>query len=457
MDREELSQMTVLCGIDFSESSAKAAEVAVGIASRLKLSLYLVHALPDWAEDVHGDEKPGILTAIRLALEKEAERLRNRDAEVRVRLELDPPEESLIRVAREESAKLLVFGATGRGRAGGQPVGRTADRLAQQSRVPVLVVRSVEPFTSWIGGEKLLRVVVGLDFNLVSDEAWSWTQELARVGPVQVVGVHLYSLPNEFHRLGLSGIRSYVEPDPEVDRVLRRELEDRFQARCGASIQLRLQPSIGSLSDQLLSIASEVKADLVVIGSHQRSAIGRLWEGSVSRGVIHHAQSSVACIPLSTVKAESAKSEVRAVLAATDFSAIGNAALGYAYGQVGRGGRVYLVHVLAPAASRSQIEPMDVFTVCPDLADAKRSAEEKLRTLIPMRSIIYDKSTELLVLESRDPADAIAQAAERLAVDVICLGTHGRSGIAKALLGSVSQAVLSKTRRPVLLVHAPKE
>ena len=104
MDRELPARMSVLCGIDFSESSAKAAEVAVGIATRLNQSLDLVHALPDWAEEVHGDEKTGILRAIRLALEKEAERFRDCGAEVRVRLELDPPEKSLIRVAREESA-----------------------------------------------------------------------------------------------------------------------------------------------------------------------------------------------------------------------------------------------------------------------------------------------------------------------------------------------------------------
>ena len=457
MDRELPARMSVLCGIDFSESSAKAAEVAVGIATRLNQSLDLVHALPDWAEEVHGDEKTGILRAIRLALEKEAERFRDCGAEVRVRLELDPPEKSLIRVAREESAKLLVLGATGRGRAGGRPVGSTADRLAQKSHVPTLVVRTAEPFAKWIEGEKPLRVVVGLDFNLVSDEAWRWTQELARVGPVEVVGVHSYCLPSEFHRLGLRGIRSYVDPDPEVDRVLRRELEERFQARCGASVQLRLEPSIGLISDHLLFVASEAKADLVVVGSHQRSAIGRLWEGSVSHGVLHHAQSSVACIPLFTIEGLRAGPEVRSALAATDFSPIGNSALEYAYAQVGRGGRVYLVHVLAPAARRLETEPMDIFTVSSSLADAKKSAEEKLRTLIPLRSIIHDRSTEVLVLESRDPADAIAQAAERVGVDVICLGTHGRSGIAKAVLGSVAQAILSKTKRPVLLVHAPKE
>jgi nucleotide-binding universal stress UspA family protein len=177
----------------------------------------------------------------------------------------------------------------------------------------------------------------------------------------------------------------------------------------------------------------------------------------VSRGVLHDARTSVAFIPLTTTKALGTGPEVRAALAATDFSATGNAVLEYAYAQVGRGGKVYLVHVLAPVEPRSETDPKDILTVSSSLAEAKKSAEEGLRSLVPLRSIIQDKSTEILVLESRDPADAIAQAAERLGVDIICLGTHGRGGIARAVLGSVAQAVLSKTRRPVLLVRPPKE
>lgn len=457
MTRESTVGMTVLCGIDFSESSARAAEVAVGIAAHLKLPVCLVHALPDWADVVHGDEKASILRAIGLALENEAERLRRLGVQVRARFEFDAPEKSLIRITREESATVLVLGATGRGRAGGHAVGRTAERLAQQSHVPTLFVRTPNPFIEWIKGEKPIRVVVGLDFNLVSDEAWRWAQELARVGPLEVIGVHLYWPAREFHRLGLSGMRSYFDPDPDVERVLHRDLAQRFRPTSGLSIQLRVEPSIGRLSDHLLSIASEAKGDLVVVGSHQRSAVARLWEGSVARGVIHNARSSVACIPLSASKAPAVGQEVRTALAATDFSPTGNAALEHAYAQVGQAGKVYLVHVLAPAGRFSDFEAKDIFTVSSSLADAEKSAEEKLRSLVPLRSIIRDKSTEVIVLESRNPADAIMQAAERFNVDVICLGTHGRSGIAKAVLGSVAQAVLSKTERPILLVRPRKE
>ena len=61
------------------------------------------------------------------------------------------------------------------------------------------------------------------------------------------------------------------------------------------------------------------------------------------------------------------------------------------------------------------------------------------------------------VLVSRDPANAIVQAAERLGVELVCLGTHGESQLSKLLLGSAAEAVLRRSRRPVLLVRAPLE
>jgi nucleotide-binding universal stress UspA family protein len=440
--------MSVVCGIDFSECSANAAEVAAGIAARLNVPLYLVHALGDSPIEIYVDETTSILTATRRALDELALRLRHHGAEIHLRGELAPPKEALLRVAQVESATLLVFGAAGRRRAGGEPVGSTADRLAQRSHVPALVIRSAEPFRQWLALEKPLRVLVGLDFNLISDEAWIWAQELSRVAPVDVIGAHIYSAASEFQRLG----------QRDVQPVLRRELELRFRAMPGADVQFRLEPGIiGPFADDLLSVATEVRPDLIVVGSHERNAIARLWERSVSRSILRDAQSSVACVPLSMSKAPRRGPEPRAVLAATDFSRVGNAALEFAYRQVGAGGKVYLIHVLPPADSRPPVQRNDIFAVSASLQAAKKSAEEELRSLIPLRSIIYDRFTEVLILESADPAQAIAQAAERLGADMICLGTHGRSGIGKAVLGSVAQAVLSKTRKPVLLVRAPKE
>ena len=76
----------------------------------------------------------------------------------------------------------------------------------------------------------------------------------------------------------------------------------------------------------------------------------------------------------------------------------------------------------------------------------------KLRALVPPDAAAHGIGTLVKVVESRDVAEAICQAAERLGVDAICVGTHGRSGLSKAVLGSVAKAVLTHTRRPLFVV-----
>jgi len=58
------------------------------------------------------------------------------------------------------------------------------------------------------------------------------------------------------------------------------------------------------------------------------------------------------------------------------------------------------------------------------------------------------------VVRSGRPAEEIVGCARAERVDLIAMSTHGRSGLQRALLGSVAQAVLRSTRLPVLLVTA---
>ncbi|MEO0324700.1 MAG: universal stress protein [Myxococcota bacterium] len=54
------------------------------------------------------------------------------------------------------------------------------------------------------------------------------------------------------------------------------------------------------------------------------------------------------------------------------------------------------------------------------------------------------------------PVDTIRQVARDYEVDLLIVGTRGRTGISKALLGSVAQALLADGRFPVLLAHENK-
>jgi nucleotide-binding universal stress UspA family protein len=55
------------------------------------------------------------------------------------------------------------------------------------------------------------------------------------------------------------------------------------------------------------------------------------------------------------------------------------------------------------------------------------------------------------------PYESVNAVAEEINADVIVIGTHGRRGIARALLGSVAENVIRTATRPVLVVHGPRE
>jgi len=132
----------------------------------------------------------------------------------------------------------------------------------------------------------------------------------------------------------------------------------------------------------------------------------------------------------------------------------GNAAIPLAYSAVTYAGHVHLVHVLE--ASHDPMTPYDIFASPEQDTPARAEARRQLQDLVPRDFGGAAATTHVHLLEEKKPQTAICQAAERLGVDLICLGTHGRTGLSRAILGSVAGAVLEQTRRPVLLARPPR-
>lgn len=450
--------MSILCGTDFSEMSARAASAAAHLAARLHEPLHLLHALDVTPEELSAEPRHPLLAWAETQLGPEAERLRRLGADVRVHVKAGPPDEALRDAAQELSVGLIIVAALGRRRrAGPVQLGSHADRTAQISRVPVLVVRDPNPFEAWVAQARPLRIVLGVDASLSSEMAGRWISELCGFGPCEVVLAHLYSPPEEFHRLGLGGLRSYVDPDTEILKTLKQEYSERFAGLFGSRpLDCRIEPHLGRIGDGLAALAKEEKADLVVVGSRDRSALARIWQGSVARHVLACADSSVACVPAPAEPRTLRTPMLRDVLAATDFSKLGNEAIPLAYSVVEHRGTVHLVHVVK--GSHDSLDPYDIFTPLPGgESQAEARARAQLAELVPNDSGSLAAATRIHVLRAPDAAVAIAQAAERLGVDLICLGTHGRTGLSKALLGSVAEGVLSHTRRPLLLARGQRE
>jgi nucleotide-binding universal stress UspA family protein len=447
--------MSIVCGTDFSEMATRAATAAACLAARIGHRLDLIHALDVSPEELR--ERPGhpALLWAESRLDQEAERLRALGAEVQAHAIAGHADAALQTAAREHSASAIVIGAIGHRGNSSRRLGSRADRVAQQARVPVMTVRDSASFVAWAKEGRPLRVVLGIDDSQSVENAARWLDGLCKSAPVELTLAHLYWPPEAFRRLGLEGIRSFVDPDPELVKTLGQQFSRRLDGLLHAKVRTyRIEPYLGRIGDGLAGLAAEARADLLVVGSRARPLLERFWEGSVARQALHAAAMSVACVPGTAPTQTSHVPRLRTVLVATDFSELGNAAIPVAYATASPGGTVHLLHVIK--AGRPLDVPFQVFQPTTETtADVANAAETRLSELIPADAPANGIRTRVYALEAGDASDAICQMAERIDADLICLGTHGRSGLARAALGSVASRVLTHSRRPVLLSRSP--
>lgn len=92
-------------------------------------------------------------------------------------------------------------------------------------------------------------------------------------------------------------------------------------------------------------------------------------------------------------------------------------------------------------------------TLMPLTDDDRRSQEARLRTWLESSS--GGRRTDLLIEEGYNPVTHILEHAVSLPADLIVMGTHGRSGLDRAVLGSVAEKVVRKAACPVLTVPPP--
>jgi len=139
--------------------------------------------------------------------------------------------------------------------------------------------------------------------------------------------------------------------------------------------------------------------------------------------------------------------KARKILFPTDFSPYGQEALRWATSLArDTGAMLVIVHVEEPPMAYGGGEMY--------LGAEEGDREELRKTLVQVLptdpKIPYEH--KLLV---GDPATAIVETAENENVDFIVMGTHGRTGLTRLLMGSVAEAIVRKAKCPVLTVKHP--
>jgi nucleotide-binding universal stress UspA family protein len=285
-------------------------------------------------------------------------------------------------------------------------------------------------------------VLAAIDQGLSAKTALRWAATLSAKGGTELIVAQVVWPPAEHSRLGVPGPVPLDRLDPAIEKRLEADFRQwAADVPEAARARLVLAPAWGRVDANLAMVGSIEGANAIVVGSHRRTLLARAVLGSVSNGVVHRADTNVFVVPVTAEdRAPEGPIEFRVVLAPTDFSPQAARAVRHAMALLQPGGTLHLLHVLDPGRSPSL-----------DVLDAR------LRESVPAdaEGRHLRVTTELVTAE--DIAEGILQAAARLDADAICMGTHGRGGLMKALLGSQAEAVLRCAKVPVLLVPAPRE
>jgi nucleotide-binding universal stress UspA family protein len=283
--------MKVLFATDGSDSAAHARNLIASLAWPAATKILVLHVIAPASELI------GMSTAVegtlRQAVDRELEATRQALAaagrEVDSVVTVGRPASTIVDDAREIAADLIVLGSRGRGAFASAVLGSVAAEVVDYAPCPVLVAR----------GDEVTGIVLAHDGSPGARQAEAVLLGMPVLGALPVRVISAWSvLPS-------------VTSDPTGSSFISGDLYDQFvrEARTYATEIARAAVGrlvhAGRTASALVAEASAADAiasaagpaDLIVIGTRGQTGLARLLLGSVARGVLHRARSSILFVP----------------------------------------------------------------------------------------------------------------------------------------------------------------
>lgn len=202
--------------------------------------------------------------------------------------------------------------------------------------------------------------------------------------------------------------------------------------------EVAAESASGSPAREVIDQAEKWKPDLIVIGSHGRTALGRFFLGSVSQKVVTEAQCSVR---VARGYGQESGCPVR-LLIGVDGSPDAEAAVRVVAARAWpKGSEVRLVTSIGPFYHMTGAA----------IAEEEQMAQEMQKKA---EAELWEAGLEVSALVTgEDPKQSLAQEAERWKADCIFVGTSGQGRLGRLLLGSVSTAVVARAHCSVEVVR----
>jgi nucleotide-binding universal stress UspA family protein len=284
-------------------------------------------------------------------------------------------------------------------------------------------------------------ILVPLDGSALAEGAVRYAQRLASAGGRLVLAriVAPDRRPAEFP--SVREHRALAEAEVYLDQVaIRLRI---------AGVKVEAQAVPGDASDELLCLAEQLPADLIVLGTHGRSGVGRWLYGSVADEMLRNTRIPMLLVP-HTARPPWPEDRAPRILAMLDGSELAEAILEPVLNlpTLGQADLILLQIVEWPRSSIVAYEGGWVgFDPEQDLETGRAYLEDVAERLRPSVGSVVTR------VELGSVPEQVARIAREAHADLMALATHGRSGLGRLVLGGTAAGVVQRAEVPVLLVR----
>jgi nucleotide-binding universal stress UspA family protein len=284
-----------------------------------------------------------------------------------------------------------------------------------------------------------MKILAATDFSTRSNRALRQAGLLAQSGNASLHIVHVVDddQPEDLVRI----------EKREAERLLGEQVDSVPELR---GTHARAIVVAGDAFDGILRTAAEMQSDLVVMGSHRKQMLRDIFVGTTVERVIRKGS-----YPVLMVNHEAQRRYER-VVAPIDMSDASANALRAALsiGLIGTKGATLLHAFDAPDKGKMSVGNWDQASIHSYVASERRVAMDELAAFLIAKDLKHIPWS--FHLEEDAPMEAISRAVSEMRPDLLVMGTHGRSAIAKVLMGSVTEEALRSLNVDILAVPPVK-
>jgi nucleotide-binding universal stress UspA family protein len=284
-----------------------------------------------------------------------------------------------------------------------------------------------------------MEILAATDFSTRSNRALRQAGLLAQPDHAKLYIVHVVDddQPEELVRM----------EKREAERVLNEQVDSMPEL---GGIQACPMVVTGDPFDGILRAAADIRADLIVMGSHRKQLLLDIFVGTTVERVIRKGS-----FPVLMVNHE-AQRRYQNVIAPTDMSEASADSLRVALSTgLISDRRATLLHAFWPIGKGKMfVAGTDQASLDEYVARERQNATDELVGFLVAND--FGRERWSLRVEEGGPMEVISQAVEQMRPDLLVMGTHGRSSFLKALLGSVTEEALRSLNVDILAVPPAK-